>query len=224
MSNVLAAGLVVSLLGAPASQWVAARLGFDPVGRVTRLGQWALALAIIAIAATGVPDWTGRLGLASPGWGSLGWGLGASVLVLGAWPGVQRLQRALGGRGVEDTAQFRRIAAFSLGYRAFLVVTAGTTEEVLYRGYAIGIGAVVLGSTWMAFILSLAVFTVSHVRWGASHLVSVLWAGGMLSVVFVFTHDLWACMLAHVLIDAVGLLLAPAAMARRRTASDPPDP
>jgi hypothetical protein len=40
----------------------------------------------------------------------------------------------------------------------------------------------------------------------------------VLSLLFMLTRDLLACVAAHTLIDAVGLLVAPMAMARRRHA------
>ncbi|WKE64244.1 CPBP family intramembrane metalloprotease [Gallaecimonas kandeliae] len=82
------------------------------------------------------------------------------------------------------------------------------TEEALYRGYAIGVGGVLLHSTHAAVVLSLISFTVAHFRWGAAHMLSVVWAGALLSALFVLTENILACMVAHLLIDAVGVLLA----------------
>lgn len=59
-----------------------------------------------------------------------------------------------------------------LGHRSFVVMTAAVTEEVLYRGYAIGVGQHLLGSTWLACALSIAAFTLGHLRWGLAHLVA----------------------------------------------------
>jgi membrane protease YdiL (CAAX protease family) len=52
--------------------------------------------------------------------------------------------------------------------------TAAVTEEILYRGFAIGIGKAFLGNTLEAATLSVVIFTVTHFRWGFSHMLSVL--------------------------------------------------
>jgi membrane protease YdiL (CAAX protease family) len=135
---------------------------------------------------------------------------------LAAWPVLQSLQRRTGGQATVDSERFRKLVALPLAHRAFLVLTAGVTEELLYRGYGIGVGSLLLGGTATALAVSLAVFTVAHLSWGIAHLASVLWAGAVLSLLLVIRGDLLACMLAHTAVDAVGLLVAPMAIARQR--------
>ena len=116
---------------------------------------------------------------------------------------------ALGGVSIEQSQQFHKMASLSFGYRLFIVVTAAVVEEILYRGYAIGIGQSLVGGILPATFLSIVVFTLSHFRWGLSHLLSVLWSALALSLLFVFTGNLFSCIAAHAAINGVGLLLLP---------------
>jgi membrane protease YdiL (CAAX protease family) len=207
-------GLGVALLGAPLLSLLRRWLDFDPVGWTSRLALWALAAVALAIAVA-QPSGLALLGLAPPGWTTLAWALLATVVVGAMFPLALAIQRRLGFAPTERLAQFKDLAARPLGYRVFIVVTAGVTEELMYRGYAIGVGGQLLGGVGVAAGLSLIVFTVAHYRWGLGHLIGVLLACAVLTALFVATGDLWACMLAHALVDAVGLLLAPWQLARR---------
>jgi membrane protease YdiL (CAAX protease family) len=213
-------GLAVALLFGPAILLAVRRLGGDALSLWPRLALWLLALACVLIAAHAVPRWQAAIGLKRPAWGTFTAALAGVVAVLAAWPALQVMQKLSGGTPTVQTGQFLRLAALPVGYRCFLVLTAGVTEEVLYRGYGIGVGAGVLGGAMPALAVSLAVFTVAHFSWGPAHLVSVLWAGAVLSMLFVASGDLLACVAAHTVVDAVGLVFAPMAMVRRQRRID----
>jgi membrane protease YdiL (CAAX protease family) len=168
----------------------------------------------------GIAEWaTGRasqlLGLRLPNWQTLLYAAAATAAVLAAWPVSQYFQRRAGGVSTTQNSAFLKIVAYPLSYRLFLTATAAVTEELLYRGFAIGIGGILLESIWKAAVLSIIVFTATHFRWGLGHILLVLWAALVLTSLFVITHDLLACIIAHGMIDTVGLVLAPLAKARR---------
>ena len=219
MLDPISLGLLLSLVGVPVALLFGRLAGADALGVAMRSAFWAMALAVLEIAAASGDGWQTKMGLANPTSSTFLDALVATIAILAVWPLVQRAQRWLGGTLVEQTEQFGKIAKLSVAYRVFLVLTAGVVEEILYRGFAIGFGARVLGGVWTAFAASLGVFTLAHFRWGVSHLLSVFWAGGALSLLFVVSNDLYACIVTHVLVDAVGLLLAPIAMARRADAA-----
>jgi membrane protease YdiL (CAAX protease family) len=215
-------GMVVALCGVPVLTVAVRRVGADPLRLATRLTMWAMAALVIWLAQTALPNWHTQLGWRQPSGTTAVYALVGTLLALVGWPIVGLAQRAFGGTKVTDTEAFQKLIGIAPAYRAFLVLTAGVTEEVLFRGYAIGVGTEVLGSVWVAFTLSLLIFVAAHFRWGASHLISVTWAGLVLSALFVFSGDLLACILAHTLIDAVGVFLAPWGMAiRARRAAAP---
>jgi len=205
-------GLVLALLGLPAILGAARYLGDESLGLWARLCLWGLTGAILAIAANSYGDWHTHLGLVAPAWHSMAAALVAAAVILAGWPATQLLQRKFGGSATPAAATFSKIAALPSTYRVFLVVTAGVTEEVLYRGYGIGVGKLLLGGTSIALLVSLCAFIAAHFRWGLAHLLSVLWAGAALSVLFVLTNSLTACIIAHVLVDAFGFLFVPYAV------------
>lgn len=218
MQSILATGLVISLLGAPAALLAFKAFRIDSLSLSARLALWLLAFAVLALAASGSESWRVQMGLQTPTAAHLGAAALATIGILAVLPLLQYLQKALGGSSIRQTEQFRRLAGLSFGFRLFLVITAAVVEEILYRGYAIGIGRELLGSTSAAVIVSLAAFVAIHFRWGLAHLLSVLFMGLVLSILFVLTNDLWACIILHAAVDAFGLLFLPAAMGRKKHA------
>jgi uncharacterized protein len=92
-------------------------------------------------------------------------------------------------------------------YRVLLVLRAAVVEEILFRGYLIEKVRQLSGSTALAVIVSVAVFTYAHLRgWGSVHLIGVAGGGLVLALLYVWRRDLPSNMLAHFLSDAVGFL------------------
>lgn len=209
-------GLALALVGPLLLLLSSRAFRVDALSIPFRLAFWLLALVVLALAAHAGGPWLGRIGAEPPGWIPLAGAVVAAIAILAIFPALQRLQKFLGGMGTAQTEFFNRIAALSVAHRVFLVVTAALVEEVLYRGYAIGIGRHLFGSVSVAVAISLTLFVVSHYRWGVSHLISVCWAGLVLSLLFVVTNNLFACILAHLAVDAFGLLLLPWVASRQR--------
>jgi membrane protease YdiL (CAAX protease family) len=187
--------------------------GRDPLGRGTRLAIWPLSLlatGLVVVAGGGMDP----LGLGRPGARTVGVALVATIAMVIVWPLITRIQPRSGAPDVVESSVYRSLAALPFGYRAFLVLTAGVNEELLYRGVGVGFGRVFFGSFALAAALSLFVFTAAHLRWGRAYLLSVLYSGSVLTLAFALTGDLIACMLAHTLVDALGLLAGPALRAR----------
>jgi membrane protease YdiL (CAAX protease family) len=221
LNQLLAVGLAVSLLGAPILLLTVKRAGGNQLGLATRLALWVLAAVVCWIAESASERGSQLLGLRVPGWPTVLGAAASTFAVLAVWPLFQYFQGRVGGISTTENSAFLRIAAFPLTYRLFLVATAAVTEEILYRGYAVGIGGVLLDNLWKAAALSIIIFTATHFRWGLSHMLLVLWAALALTSLFVITHDLLACIVAHGAIDTVGLVLAPFAKARRNSTLGP---
>lgn len=210
----------LSLFGAPILLLAVRRAGGNVLGLPVRLSLWGLAGIALGTARSAALVGDASLGLVAPtARTAMGAVLGTG-LVLAAWPALQRRQARAGATSTTQTDAFRELLARSLGYRLFLVATAAVTEEVLYRGLAIGVGSQVLGSQPAAVGLSLVMFVVAHFRWGLAHMVSVLWAAVVLTALFLITGDLWACIAAHGAIDLMGLVIAPALLNRRGGQAD----
>ncbi len=87
------------------------------------------------------------------------------------------------------------------------LIRAGVSEEVLFRGYPIERLQELTGSRVIAASLPLALFALAHVGpWGWSHLLIAGFGGAMFTWLYFWRRCLWANILAHIIVDGVGLL------------------
>jgi membrane protease YdiL (CAAX protease family) len=193
----LSIGLVISLAGILLFQISCDLLRIDSLRVAPRSAFWLLAISALTIAALEPGLWLRQMGVQIPTWPHAAAALLAILAKLVSTPALLRIQRAC-GIAVQQSERFQRIRTLSISHQLYIVVTAAITEEILYRGYAIGIGRHLFGSLAMAIAASLGAFVISHFRWGASHLMPVFVSGLILSILFVSTTALSACILAHV--------------------------
>jgi CAAX protease family protein len=206
-------GIGISLLGWPLVLLAYRLRERDTLSFVPRLFGWVLAALCVVLAAIISPSGISSLGVRSVSIDTLVLGVVTAVGTLALFAVIGFVQRAMGLPNA-DIAMFARVTALAPLHKLFLVVTAGVTEEILYRGYAIGLGQDFFGSVWVAASLSLLVFTLAHLNWRASHLISVAVAGGAVTVLFVLSRDLAACILAHTIVDGVAVALMPSYLRR----------
>ncbi len=137
----------------------------------------------------------------------LGLGVGASVYV-----GLYAIAFVLWKNGLfEAKAPASQILQWPLWLRLFMLITAGVAEEALYRGFAIERLTALTGRRWLAALIALAAFVAAHVPfWGLGAIATPIVGGGFFTLVYLWRRDLVACMVAHLAVDSVGLLLAPA--------------
>ena len=211
----LVLGLIISLVAAPFVVALAKRLHFQSWAIAPRLVLWLATAVVVAIAATYLDAWRASLGFAHLTWGGIGWGALAVIVISAAMSVQLYVQQRRGKQSERLKARYQALVGQPFGYRCFIVVTAAVTEEVLYRAYAIGVGAVVLGSLWLACVVSVIAFTLAHFRWGLAHLLSVFIAAAVLTALFAITRNVWVCILAHAVVNGVSFLAMPAASARR---------
>lgn len=222
MPQLLGLGLLIALLAMPLLRAVFERFGVNAFSAITRLAFWLAAILVVWIAAANVQTWRADIGFAALTWQILLLATVAAVILIAMLGAHQYLQKKFGGMSAaKQLHALQKLFALPFGQRLFLVVTAGVVEEVLYRGYAIGIGQHLLGSVWWAGVASITVFTVIHIRWGVDHLLAVFVAALVLTLLFVFTQNLWACIIAHTIVDIFGFVVVPAIIARRRPAAVP---
>jgi membrane protease YdiL (CAAX protease family) len=216
--SILAYGLALALFGAPILLLATKLAGGNSLGFPFRLSLWALAGISVGIARSALTHWDLSLGLLAPSWRTVVSAVSATIITCAAWPVIQHIQERAGKKTILQNEAFQASISLSIPYRLFLVATAAVTEEILYRGFAVGVGEEILGNLPAAVGLSLIAFVGTHYRWGLAHMISVLWAAVALTALFVITGDLWACVIAHGAIDLIGLVLAPVLMARRTRA------
>jgi len=102
----------------------------------------------------------------------------------------------------------QKILATPLWFRIVVIITAGTTEELMFRGYPIERLHEMGCALWLAALIPLLIFTLAHLSmWGKGHLASVLFCGGLITGLYLWQRDLIACMIAHTLIDCLILMM-----------------
>jgi membrane protease YdiL (CAAX protease family) len=196
----------VALLASPAARWLG-----DPGALRTRVLE-QLALWLLFGAVLGIVLFWENHPLSSIGVRS-GWvrsvamaGVLTPIVVLVVSPAAIRLVAAGGFSSVESgVVQF---SLLPIWLKLFAVLTAGVVEETLFRGYALERLAGLLGSVWVAAVITLVVFAVVHwPLWGTGGVLVILCTGAVFTVFFVWQRDLVANVVAHVAVDAVGLVV-----------------
>lgn len=110
---------------------------------------------------------------------------------------------------LDETQSLNTLTAAPPWWLAISVVRAGVSEEVLFRGYPIERLKELTGSNAIAVILPLVLFALAHVGpWGWTHLIVAGFGGAMFTVLYVWRRNLWVNIVAHVLVDAVGVIAA----------------
>lgn len=210
-------GLFFALTLSPLSLAYFKRLHIDQLSLAPRISLWVVAAIELVIAAIGIDTWRRLIGLVWPTWQMLGMAVIAAAALFFIF-GVY--QHFLDKCKFFDVSQKqlelqKTLFEMPLWRRLFVVTTAAFTEEILYRGYAIGIGQYLLGSVWLACILSIVAFMLAHLAWGLAHLIPIFLATFAITLTFVLTQNLWACIIVHGILDGVGLLIGPVVMARK---------
>ena len=185
---------------------------------------WALALVTLAVT-LGLAGWSpARLGLRLPrlpdGTGTMLGGFAAGValavaggLVVGTLLGRRRRQRPRQATPpVAGGAQVLRMLPRTRGERlgfAALAVTAGITEEVVWRGFGLGLLAALLPQAPVAvpILLAALAFGWAHFYQGWTGMLATALIGALLALLYHATGSLLPPMLLHVLIDLRALLV-----------------
>lgn len=151
------------------------------------------------------------IGLVRPGWGTLGWGVAATVALLAtAMLSFVVIAPLLGfAQNMRTTAAVVQVPLWLMLTTA---VVAGISEEVLYRGYAIERLHFLTGRRWPAALLAGLAFWLTHMRWGGAQMIVVAFGTAIFVALYLWKRDLPMVILAHILADLIGFGLARAQM------------
>lgn len=104
-------------------------------------------------------------------------------------------------------AQAAALVNGSAVYALCLALRAGVIEEIFYRGIAIEQLTNLTGNRGFAAGLAVVFFVLSHaLHFDWVHLIPIAAVGTVLTVLYLWRHDLWANMIAHVAVDGAGLV------------------
>lgn len=99
-----------------------------------------------------------------------------------------------------------RGAAESLLWVA-LSITAGTVEELVFRGYLQRQLTALTGSTWLALVFQAAIFAIAHGYQGLQNCLAIGLYGALVTLLALWRKSLRPGMIAHVWTDLVSGLL-----------------
>jgi membrane protease YdiL (CAAX protease family) len=206
-------GIAIGWLGPLLLASPAARVLGDPERTRTQLlyqlAMWAFLTAVLWIVIGVERRPVASIGLRPPSVRSIASGLAlAAVIMWVLTPFNVWLLRKLGLAGFDaGIATAQRMPPWLL---AFAVLTAGVVEEVLYRGFPLERIAEWTGSVALAGAITVLVFALVHwPMWGAGPVLSFVVSGAVVTAFYVWQRDLTATMIAHVVVDAMGLIVVP---------------
>lgn len=142
-------------------------------------------------------------------WALAGFLLGGAII-----SGTIPLIHALGQRSTESGV--RTLGELPFELRLLMVLTAGITEEIRYRGYLIERLCRLTGSLAIGAALSCAFFVLVHLPfWGPGAAIQIGLGSLVLYALYLKRRNLPACMLMHVLNNGAAFLLIPELLPRR---------
>jgi membrane protease YdiL (CAAX protease family) len=163
---------------------------------------WLCAVALLIIVRRGE-----HLPLTSIGIGtsrlsfSILWGIVLTFVCAAVGFGIAVVTHFHGGRSGES------LAKLPLWLVSLIVVRAGVIEELFYRGYAIERLQVLGLRKYWAAAIPLVIFAVGHWSGGWANIVIALALGGILSGFYLWRRDLIANIIAHFMVDFIGVVL-----------------
>ncbi len=175
----------------------------EPVSTLVSFGIfWGLAFAVLVF--TRVIE---NLPLTTIGWKPLSWksallAIGLGILLSLLVPVLTLLVSTIFPPPNSGTVT-QVVSDFSWWILLLSIFTAGVTEEILFRGYALERLQEVTGSKWTSGLISLVFFVVVHATgWNIAHIIGVvLPLGIILTGLYFWQRNLLFVMIVHVSIN-----------------------
>jgi len=201
---------VLVALGVPTLVVVAKRTSYFGTevgsGHIFNWGaMWGATLLTILILVSGERQPLSAIGFGRLTWSSLGFGVALGALVIMTFPLAGLILKTLDIPNPQTA--LAEVATMPLWLRVGTLLTAGVTEEILFRGYPISRLKVATGSMAIAVVVPFVVFVVLHL--GAAHLLFVSIAAALFTLAFVWRRNLWTNIIGHFVADSVPLLILP---------------
>jgi membrane protease YdiL (CAAX protease family) len=156
-----------------------------------------------------------RMGFGPAGWEWLAVGMGflATALVVAQAVAVLRdpaQQAEVRGKvgGLEPLIPRTPAEGNAFG---FVSLTAGVSEEILYRGLLLGALSAVIGP-WPAVAVSSVIFGLGHAYQGGTGIVKTGLVGLVMALLTVFSGTIWIAALLHTVIDVTSGRMMSAAL------------
>lgn len=175
---------------------------------------WLAAFALLIVAVAAIAFGCEQLTLADVGWGAMSWGsltYAAALTLFFIFIFGPLAVRALAKVKLASFAAGQnKFAALPSWYLCLTIMIVAGGEEWLYRGYAIERLHAMTGLIWLAGAASLLAFAAVHLPlWGIGVSLTTLVSGGMFTAMYIWRRDIACLILAHVVTDLYGHLIAP---------------
>jgi uncharacterized protein len=168
---------------------------------------WLYAAIVLASALFWERRTLASIGLRKPTLASLGFGIGGALAMLGAGALAGYVVYDLLNQPAHANAQAAALVGGSVIYALCLSVRGGVIEELFYRGLGIEQLTVFTGRRWLSAIVTTLVFVGMHaLHFDWIQLVPIAAVAAVLAALYLWRHDLWANILAHIAVDASGLV------------------
>jgi len=184
--------------------------------RNTALKLWSVAAVCLVCWLIAGQPLAGLRWQAAQGWGGwVAWGLAAAAIAYAVYSiFATHLDRPTRIKLREDFARTEGLdlirpatSAEHVGFQG-IALTAGITEEIVFRGFLVATLAIAM-PLWAAALVSMVVFIGAHAYQGLSGMVRILPITVIMTVVVLMSGSLWPAIIIHVVTDAMaGFLIA----------------
>jgi len=203
------AWVAVLLIGLPLSSGaLGRRLREEPFSRMAIYANVLLSHIVLIVPTLLIDLAGGRAGIrlierGLPRLPLLFWTLGTLAACLAGWAGM--LLEARARKGNPDTVVLHLLPRTGKERAVFFCVsvTAGFTEEYLWRGFCFALLAQASGSVLLAFLTTSLAFGLAHLYQGTRGVLRATLLGAILAIPVVVTGSLVPSMIAHTGIDMI---------------------
>ncbi len=174
---------------------------------ITEAAIWFYAAVVLAIALLWERRLLASIGLRKPTLASLGFGFAGAVAMVGAGLLAGYVVYGLLHQPEHADAQAAALVRGSAVYALCLSVRAGIIEEIFFRGLAIEQLTSLTGSRWLSALIAAVVFVLIHaLHFDWVQLIPIAAVTIVLTGLYLWQRDLMANIIAHVVVDAAGLV------------------
>ena len=190
-----------------AAAHLAPQLGMIGARVLTEGAIWLYLAVVLAIAILWERRPLGGIGLRRPTLATLLFGLGGAVALYVAGQVGALVVYGLLHQAAHADTQAATMVGGSVVYAVLLAVRAGVIEETLFRGLAIEQLTTLTGNRLLAAGIAMVVFVLVHMlRFDLAQLVPIATVSVVLTALYLWRRDLVANIIAHALLDGVGLV------------------
>ncbi len=170
--------------------------------------EWGLTIIVLLIMTFFEKQPLSSIGIKKMKVADIGWGVCGFILGIATFTVTTPLLKAF---HLDSTVPvIAKLATLPISLRIFIVMTAGTCEEILFRGYPIERLHDLTGNLSTSAIIPYAVFVGAHFwLWGLTGMIQIgVWTI-VITLLYVWRRNLPTCILMHILNDGFAFIALP---------------